>query len=53
MLCRGKSLPLPLRAGVGVRGLCLYCTETSCRETPPPNPLPQGEGENIVPVRLT
>ena len=33
-------LPLPLREGVGGRGSCLV-------RTPPPNPLPQGEGESV------
>ena len=40
-----KILPLPLREGVGGRGddarkLC---------STPPPSPLPQGEGEDFSP----
>jgi hypothetical protein len=48
MLCGEKSLPLPLRERVGVRGSCRYRTETSRRETPPPIPLPQAEGENVA-----
>ena len=46
-------LPLPLRERVGVRGSCLYRTETSYWETPPPNPLPQGEGESITVLHRT
>jgi hypothetical protein len=42
-------LPLPLRERVGVRGSCRKGSETSRGETPPPVPLPQGEGENIAP----
>ena len=37
-------LPLPLREGAGGRGLTQY----SCGITPPPNPLPQGEGEYFL-----
>ncbi len=43
-----KTLPLPLREGVGGRGCRQGHTEGPCPETPPPNPLPRGEGENIA-----
>ena len=36
-------LPLPLREGVGGRGA--YFRWPGDVRTPPPNPLPQGEGE--------
>jgi hypothetical protein len=38
-------LPLPLREGGGGRGWCQGHAETCRALTPPPNPLPQGEGE--------
>jgi hypothetical protein len=38
-----RLLPLPLREGVGGRGA--YSRVCSAVRTPPPNPLPQGEGE--------
>ncbi len=54
------TLPLRLREGVGGRGRCRGCTEGSRPGTPPPSPLPQGEGEtsraapgNIVVVLTT
>ena len=40
-----KTLPLPLREGVGGRGFPQY----SRGFTPPPGPLPQGEGGNFLP----
>jgi hypothetical protein len=39
-----KNLPLPLLEGVGGRGFTQY----SCDITPPPRPLPQGEGEVLL-----
>ena len=49
MACWEKSLPLPLRERVGVRGSSPYRTETSRRETPLPSPHPQWEGEYAIP----
>ena len=37
-----------MREGAGGRGRCQGRTATSCPETPPPNPLPQGEGEDCL-----
>jgi len=45
---REKILPLPLWEGVGGRGYTGY----SCGTTPPPGPLPQGEGENFLPAAM-
>jgi hypothetical protein len=41
-----KILPLPLREGGGGRGWCLHRSDFPCASTPPPGPLPQGEGES-------
>jgi general secretion pathway protein H len=38
-------LPLPLREGVGGRGSAARDFASVLATTPPPNPLPQGEGE--------
>jgi protein ImuB len=43
-----KILPLPLREGVGGRGFEARTSGTDLAPTPPPSPLPQGEGENIA-----
>ena len=46
-MCRGdpwrKLLPIPLREGSGGRGFTQFAWDF----TPPPNPLPQGEGEEF------
>ena len=39
-----QVLPLPLREGVGGVGVRRFAWLISCGFTPPPNPLPQGEG---------
>ena len=39
-----KTLPLPWREGAGGREVW----HGSCGFTPPPDPLPQGEGENFL-----
>ena len=44
-----KTLPLPLWEADGGRGGCRGRTAASCASTPPPNRLPQGEGESLTP----
>ena len=46
MAAAGHQLPLPLREGVGGRG------RGDRRSSPPPNPLPQGEGRSALVASL-
>jgi hypothetical protein len=41
-------LPPPVWVGDGGRGSCQGRTAASRRETPPPSPHPQGEGEKVA-----